>query len=96
VGDRAQRRHRVDLRHRLLGQHARRGHRRCRRQHGARRRRPGRRHDPHRAVDTPDLTVVFWAWNLDDIIVPNAAGPSPVLWNIAVNSAFNQYMKWEE
>src|SRR3954465_8248917 len=39
---------------------------------------------------------VFWAWNLDDIIVPNAAGSSPVLWNIAVNSAFNQYVKWEE
>lgn len=39
---------------------------------------------------------VFWAWNLDDIIVPNASGPMPVLWNIAVNSAFNTYMKWEE
>jgi hypothetical protein len=39
---------------------------------------------------------VFWAWNLDDIIVPNAAGASPMLWNIAVNSLFNTYMKWEE
>jgi hypothetical protein len=39
---------------------------------------------------------VFWAWNLDDIIVPNAAGASPVLWNIAVNSLFNTYLKWEE
>jgi hypothetical protein len=39
---------------------------------------------------------VFWAWNLDDIIIPNAAGASPVLWNPQVNSAFNTYMKWEE
>lgn len=39
---------------------------------------------------------VFWAWNLDDIIVPSAAGASPVLWNLQANSAFNTYLKWEE
>lgn len=39
---------------------------------------------------------VFWAWNLDDIIIPNAAGASPILWNAQANSAFNTYMKWEE
>lgn len=39
---------------------------------------------------------VFWAWNLDDIIVPSASGPSPILWSLATISALNTYLKWEE
>jgi hypothetical protein len=39
---------------------------------------------------------VFWAWNLDDIIIPNAAGASPIIWNLQLNSVFNSYIKWEE
>lgn len=39
---------------------------------------------------------VFWAWNMDDIIQPAAAGASFLIWNLALNSTFNTYLKWEE
>src|SRR3954471_22676298 len=39
---------------------------------------------------------VFWAWNLDDIIVPSASGPSPILWSLSTIATLNTYLKWEE
>jgi hypothetical protein len=39
---------------------------------------------------------VFWAWNLDDIIVPAAAGTSPIIWSLAAIATLNTYLKWEE